>query len=788
MILKSSDFGKLTEEILARGGSFSFKARGSSMVPNIHDGDIITVEPVKESDLNIGTIALYRHAGGKLVAHRIIEKGVLENRTILTMQGDASVGFNEKVKEEQVLGRIVSVQRDNEFTRLERRVRRSKTLVWAIVQPLGPLLFVCLKDVKTRLSRVLISLQSLKLYRKLARKLIGKKIHYRVATAEDSLSLSQFYGYDVFPEKGDPASVRDRQTNLLVSNGNTLIALFRRKIAGAAVLRRFPEDEASRNDCWLFGMVVRTRYRGAGIGEGLVYKALEKAHNEGTNNLNLLVFKRNKPAYNLYKKLGFEQVSIHRPINRFKNNGKLEENHRIIMTKFVRSSSTEKLNNKIYLPLSVYLNLCQGMRLSKKEITGNDSLLKKHSRLRRNNHRLFSDPYDSLLNVSNETLSYLQSVLRHDKQISINQYREVDWHGLLPLMSDNGIIFLFYWLVNQLPTALRPPERISGHLRKVFLSNFARYVRVEKQLDEILRAFQSKGIDALVLRGIGLAHTVYPDFATRPINDFDLLVTPKHFLRARDILNRLGYSCQLKRFEMFGELFNAESFIHQSKTRRYCPVDLHWSLFQYHGLKRDSNVEEFFHRAETVKTTAMEFKTLSTIDALIDAAFHTILHHPEHKRLMWVSDIAFLARHLVHPEEWDKLRKRCSEFKLSLALEKALTLADTWYDLKIPQSFSELIVWLNPTDEEKAEYVYLSQKQGPDIRLRGYLNSFISAHGKIRFIVHFLFPSSTYIRMVYPPPRKWLLPFSYVRRWAHWFVKFFQYGLSAYHIGHTPKQ
>jgi hypothetical protein len=72
---------------------------------------------------------------------------------------------------------------------------------------------------------------------------------------------------------------------------------------------------------------------------------------------------------------------------------------------------------------------------------------------------------------------------------------------------------------------------------------------MERQLREILDTFGRENISSLVLKGPALAWTVYPDPATRPFADIDLLVRPDQYMKARNILNQLGYRSQLDRFE-----------------------------------------------------------------------------------------------------------------------------------------------------------------------------------------------------------------------------------------------
>jgi hypothetical protein len=229
-------------------------------------------------------------------------------------------------------------------------------------------------------------------------------------------------------------------------------------------------------------------------------------------------------------------------------------------------------------------------------------------------------------------------------------------------------------------------------------------------------------------------------------------------------------------------LFNAEPFVYSDNSKEYFEVDVHWSLFQYHGLNRNNGTGEVFRNPKTVETPTLRFETLGRVNALIYAAFHLILHHPESMRLTWIGDIALLSQSLVFPDEWEVLQERCSALKLNLAMKEALRLAQIWYGLQIPEKYSDLTKWLSPEDAEKTELSYVRREEGVDIRLRGYFGNFLSAPRKIQFLWKFLFPSPEYIRMTYPPSKKWLLPLSYIRRWGSGVVKVFQY------VGYELKQ
>ena len=391
-----------------------------------------------------------------------------------------------------------------------------------------------------------------------------------------------------------------------------------------------------------------------------------------------------------------------------------------------------------------------------------------------------------LLFISDDLIAYTLSILREEEPI-VPKLPICDWLKLLNKLQYHGITPLFYLKICNIPDRFHPPEVVVSRMRGTFLLSRAYSIRTEKQLDEILNAINRKSVNTLVIKGPSLAWSVYPDPATRPSADIDLLVKPDKYKSACAVLSNLGYSSPYNRFDVFQPIFNSESFDLHENNKRYAKVDLHWSLFQFHGQERDNNVEELFRRAITIETPFLSFNTLNPIDALVMGAFHMILHHPGTLRLTWVSDIALLASKLTTTSDWDDLIERTSRFKLRLAMEKALKSAQMWFGLRIPEGYDDFTHWPMPEKTEKTELSYLTNKNAADIRLGGYLYTFRKSPNKIRYIFNFLFPPPHYVYATYPPTRKWLLPFSYVRRWAHWIAKLFQYGLHAWQTEHTPK-
>src|SRR5262252_2147971 len=119
---RSKLFVDVVTELLSRGYQVRFRAEGASMRPTIRGGEAITVEPV--SEVKIGDIALYRAERG-LIAHRVvgIRKG---NGTapVCFARGEAGGSTEEAVQEQQVLGRVVAVERNGRSIDLRGRLAK----------------------------------------------------------------------------------------------------------------------------------------------------------------------------------------------------------------------------------------------------------------------------------------------------------------------------------------------------------------------------------------------------------------------------------------------------------------------------------------------------------------------------------------------------------------------------------------------------------------------------------------------------------------------------------------
>ncbi len=136
----------LTTELLSQGATVRFRPSGRSMYPSIREGELITVEPVKASDVKLADIVLYRSERG-LIAHRVVnnrtQSSVLSPHHFL-LRGDASLSCDQPVEAHRILGRVVGVERNGRSVslfspgaKLWHRARRLASGLKGWIYPVG---------------------------------------------------------------------------------------------------------------------------------------------------------------------------------------------------------------------------------------------------------------------------------------------------------------------------------------------------------------------------------------------------------------------------------------------------------------------------------------------------------------------------------------------------------------------------------------------------------------------------------------------------------------------------
>src|SRR5579872_2457183 len=144
----------LATEVARSFGSLRFAAYGASMLPAIFPGDILQVRREAVDEFQAGDVVLFSR-DSRFFAHRVICVEHNCDELTLIVRGDALATEDPPVHSAEILGRVVSLERDGKLIAASRKqslwrsilawaMRRSDSLVSATLR---------LHSLRTRITR-----------------------------------------------------------------------------------------------------------------------------------------------------------------------------------------------------------------------------------------------------------------------------------------------------------------------------------------------------------------------------------------------------------------------------------------------------------------------------------------------------------------------------------------------------------------------------------------------------------------------------------------------------------
>jgi len=107
----------LAEEVVRKFGEVRLRVSGTSMVPSILPGDLVSIQKASLPDISAGEIVVYLRKG-RFVVHRVVDRNAAgtadhpEGPRLIT-RGDRLRQDDAPVTELELLGRVVSIERDD---------------------------------------------------------------------------------------------------------------------------------------------------------------------------------------------------------------------------------------------------------------------------------------------------------------------------------------------------------------------------------------------------------------------------------------------------------------------------------------------------------------------------------------------------------------------------------------------------------------------------------------------------------------------------------------------------
>ena len=346
-----------------------------------------------------------------------------------------------------------------------------------------------------------------------------------------------------------------------------------------------------------------------------------------------------------------------------------------------------------------------------------------------------------------------------DDRVAIEQLlRAGRYHGVLPLLHHEfrrGGGFT-HW-----------PEAIRETCRDAALVQAMHELVQGRELTRVLDKLAAVGATALVLKGTALALSHYPNAATRPRGDTDLLIPPSTRNVAARTLEGLGYQHtgglegEFVSYQGTWSLTDGLGIAHR--------LDVHWRISNSQILAKLLEYDELAARAEALPPLGANARALRAVDALLFACIHRAGHahapyyvdgvpHPGIDRLIWLYDIHLLVSNMSETQ-LDEFAELAASKKVKAICLAALVRTHQCLGTAIPARINEGLASTGPA-EESAHYLSggrLRQMFGDCMALERW-----SDRG--RWVLETAFPPGAYMRNKYPNTAMGWLPLLYARR------------------------
>ncbi len=221
---------------------------------------------------------------------------------------------------------------------------------------------------------------------------------------------------------------------------------------------------------------------------------------------------------------------------------------------------------------------------------------------------------------------------------------DLSWGNLWEAGHFHGVLPLLYLHLQALTPRLVPVDMLE-RLRVRHDTSVHRNLLQTAELLRIVQGLAGNSIPAIPLKGVVLAHTLYPNPGLREFSDIDVLVRGQDVSQARELLESMGF---VSRSDLaagqeiaLGRSMHAHVFCRPAGRML---VDLHWDLaprYQATGIP----VDALWHRTTKFELGGTELRILSPEVTLLLLCVHAANHGPvPWPRVKWVCDVSELLR------------------------------------------------------------------------------------------------------------------------------------------------
>jgi len=193
---------------------------------------------------------------------------------------------------------------------------------------------------------------------------------------------------------------------------------------------------------------------------------------------------------------------------------------------------------------------------------------------------------------------------------------EEKWAIVLMDAQKHSILPLLYYHLTQFHKEIQIPTNILKQLKQAYFHSSLENTQVYYDLSKVLGEANISNIPIIVLKGVAIASSIYPNVALRPMSDLDLLVKSEDIRMVHELLLRLGWKCMNGRVQSENRI----KFNHALLYKKYeLYIDLHLKIIELPKLNPWTN-------AVSIKIDFNKTLVLGTGDIILFLCNHLCKH------------------------------------------------------------------------------------------------------------------------------------------------------------------
>lgn len=294
---------------------------------------------------------------------------------------------------------------------------------------------------------------------------------------------------------------------------------------------------------------------------------------------------------------------------------------------------------------------------------------------------------------------------------------DLDWDILVQQAVQQNVFMLLYRTLKQNQSESVPLSVFDG-IENSAQQRMSYNLFMGNQLFKLLNLLATHDIQAIPFKGLIWATLAYGNMTVRDFCDLDILVHPKDFSKAKEVMIEKGYHDK-----HFGKIEESIGQAHMVLPDRRVNIDLHFKLVPQNFYLK-VNLESFFENLQTLSILGKTITTFSPESCLALGYLHGAKEGWQ--SLKRISDFGALIQ--AYPEaNWQKIIAQCGTDENDRLFWLGIAIAQTYLQIPLPETFSEKLKQFPEVLElagQHQQYVYYKNTE------YSYISHVVSLWGK----------------------------------------------------------